>query len=86
MLSIHRDSSVLSFIALLSNPDDYIGGGTYYEYYDKTVMPAKGDLLFHSGKIRHGGNKITSGKRYILIGFFNVDSLSIREDINKEVS
>ena len=85
MLSIHRDSSVLSFIALLSNPDDYIGGGTYYEYYDKTVMPAKGDLLFHSGKIRHGGNKITSGKRYILIGFFNVDSLSIREDINKEV-
>jgi len=83
-LNIHRDSSVLSFVCLLSDPEDFEGGGTYYEHYDKTVKPGKGDVLFHCGKIRHGGNKITSGKRFILIGFFDVVSESIRDGVAEE--
>lgn len=85
-LDMHRDGSVLSFISLLSDPSDFEGGGTYYEYYDETVKPGKGDIVFHCGKMRHRGNKITSGKRFILIGFFNVVSESIRNVVTEKSS
>ena len=78
-LDVHRDSSELSFILALSDPCDFTGGGTFYESHAKTVVPNKGDILFHCGKLRHGGKKITSGSRYILIGFFSVDSSPVRK-------
>jgi len=88
-LNVHRDASELSFILALSDPCDFTGGGTFYESHDMTIVPNKGDILFHCGKLRHGGKKITSGSRYILIGFFNVDSFPVRkasETISNEIS
>lgn len=77
-LDLHRDSSALSFVLLLSNPDDFVGGGTYYQTADETITPEQGGLALHCGKVRHAGVTITSGTRYILIGFMNVESTKIR--------
>ena len=78
-LNIHRDSSEISFILALSDPSDFTGGGTFYESHDKTIIPNKGEIVFHCGKLRHGGNKIESGIRFILIGFFHINSTRIRK-------
>lgn len=78
-LDLHRDSSALSFVLLLSNPDDFVGGGTYYQSADETIRPEQGGLALHCGKVRHAGVTITSGTRYILIGFMNVESTKIRQ-------
>ena len=78
-LDLHRDVSVLSFIITLSDPDEYEGGGTFYEHENKIVKANSGALSLHCGKIRHSGIEITSGCRYILIGFLNVRSQYIRE-------
>lgn len=83
-LNIHRDSSELSFILLLSHPDDFVGGGTYYELYNQAFFPNKGEILFHCGKIRHAGLKISKGSRYILIGFLSVISNLIRAPSSEE--
>lgn len=77
-LDLHRDSSILSFVLLLSNPNDFKGGGTFYENANETVKPEQGGLLIHCGKVRHAGVTITSGVRYILIGFMDVKSVKIR--------
>ena len=77
-LDIHRDTSELSFIILLSDPSDFEGGGTFYEVYNKTFKHKKGEILFHCGKLRHSGLKITKGTRYILIGFLAVESPLLR--------
>ena len=78
-LDLHRDSSTLSFVLLLSHPDNFIGGGTYYEATDETLKPEQGGLAIHCGKVKHAGVTITSGTRYILIGFMHVESIYIRK-------
>ena len=76
-LDIHRDHSEISFVLLLSNPYDFVGGGTYYKEHDITLNPGQGSLALHCGKTKHSGNSITQGERYILIGFINVKSRKI---------
>ena len=76
-LGVHRDKSELSFVLLLSNPSDFEGGGTYYEHADMTISPEQGGLVLHCGKSKHAGKAITSGTRYILIGFMKVVSARI---------
>ena len=77
-LNIHRDSSELSFVLLLSDPKNFEGGGTYYKEQDLLINPSEqGTLVFHFGKTKHGGKNITKGIRYILIGFMNVKSKKI---------
>jgi GR25 family glycosyltransferase involved in LPS biosynthesis len=74
-LEAHRDNSELSFVLLLSDPQDFEGGGTYYEETGILVNPRKrGSLVIHCGKTRHTGRSITSGTRYILIGFVHARS------------
>jgi hypothetical protein len=36
------------------------------------VFLNQGEALVHSGKISHSGNKITKGKRYLLVVFINI--------------
>lgn len=78
-LDLHRDSSILSFVLLLSDPAEFEGGGTFYENANETVKPERGGLAIHCGKVRHAGVTITSGIRYILIGFMDVKSVKIRK-------
>lgn len=68
----HTDNSAFSFNALLSNPNEFSGGGTSFEFLGNatTVLtPSKGSALLHRGALKHSGIPITSGVRYILVGF-----------------
>ena len=78
-LSMHRDSSEISFVLALSAPTDYEGGGTFYKTHDMVLKANKGDIVFHCGKLEHAGKRVTSGTRFILTGFFNVSSKQIRK-------
>eukprot|EP01038_Epipyxis_sp_PR26KG_P013802 gene13802-18512_t len=78
-LRIHQDSSRLSFNIALSNLNDnnkfdgYYGGGTHFILSNETIQIEKGSLLLHPSRLYHGGESITSGKRYILVGFVKVN-------------
>lgn len=57
-LELHKDGSFLSFNILLSSPDEFEGGGTYFD--DGLIMTQEqGDLTIHSSKIKHAGLPIT---------------------------
>lgn len=83
-LEAHRDGSVVSFSLLLSSPEDFQGGGTFFEalrnvepegvlHPDGVIRPARaGDLVMHSGKLLHGADVVTKGQRTILVGFVDV--------------
>jgi hypothetical protein len=70
-LDIHTDKSEWTFLMALSNGCgvDYEGGGTYFECLDATVHIQRGHALIFPGKLRHCGQKITSGLRFLLVGF-----------------
>ena len=75
-LDMHTDKSEWTFLIALSNGCgvDYEGGGTYFECLDATVHIQRGHALVFPGKLRHCGQKITSGLRFLLVGFL-VDKL-----------
>ena len=47
---------------------------TNIKFFTPLIKPNQGDLLIHSGLVKHGGNKIISGTRYLLVGFLDVKS------------
>ena len=87
-LEAHRDGSLLSFTITLSDPNDFEGGGTFFEalrgheddhadtgvvYPGGVIRPTRaGDGVFHSGKPLHGAARVTAGERVVLVGFVNV--------------
>lgn len=86
-LGLHRDGSELTFGILLSQyGTDYMGGGTYFEAMGKNIMMDKGHVLLHCGKLKHAGSEITSGKRYIIVGFTKVLSWSPNIYSHKEIT
>lgn len=76
-LDMHTDKSEWTFLIALSNGCgvDYEGGGTFFECLDATVHIQRGHALVFPGKLRHCGQKITSGLRFLLVGFL-VDKAS----------
>eukprot|EP00976_Prorocentrum_cordatum_P092144 1188812-Prorocentrum_minimum.AAC.2 len=69
-LQMHTDAGDISFMIALSEPGkDYSGGGTYFEDLGEVVTMKKGDMLIFNAKLFHQGVPITSGTRYLLIGF-----------------
>ncbi len=76
-MGIHRDGSIVSFNVLLNSENEFTGGGTYIEASNTVYTIDRGDCFVHSGKVRHGGETITSGVRYILVGFLDA---KLRED------
>lgn len=71
-LDLHHDGSFLSINILLSDPKDFEGGGTYFND-GLTVFLEQGDLLVHSGKVKHSGLPVTKGTRYIMVAFVVID-------------
>lgn len=77
-LEFHKDGNLISFNILLNDRCEFEGGGTIIrcsnndgKIEDTLVNINKGDILIHSGKVMHSGNKITSGTRYIMVGFIS---------------
>jgi len=71
-LEMHCDDSFLSFSILLNDNSEFEGGGTYFDD-GLTCRLNKGEMLLHSSQIKHSGLPITKGKRYLLVGFLNID-------------
>lgn len=70
---LHTDNSEYVYITLnvvLSDSDDYSGGGTYIEVLDKTIQLQQGEMLIHLGDLEHAGADILTGVRRLLICFF----------------
>lgn len=87
-LEAHRDGSLLSFTITLSDPDEFEGGGTFFDALPDVepstpvfckggvVRPLRaGDGVLHSGKLLHGADVVRSGKRTVLVGFVEVSDL-----------
>jgi len=85
-LPVHQDENILSFTIALNDRDEYEGGGVIFEAlrpidappgspFAPTVLNADaGGVVTFPGKLRHGGNAITSGRRYIVPLFIYVDA------------
>ena len=75
-LTPHRDGSLLSFSILLSQPGvDFTGGGlSFASLRENQPVPNQGDLTIHCGKLLHESKALTSGRRYVLVGFVAVDA------------
>jgi hypothetical protein len=72
-LEIHTDGSFITFSIMLSSSKDYQGGGT--EFNDGIQMfLEQGDILVHSGYVKHSGLEVTKGTRYILVGFTSINN------------
>lgn len=87
-LEAHRDGSLLSFTLLLNSPEEFEGGGTFFEALRDVeptaanhhvlkkggiIRPQRaGDVVLHSGKILHGADVVTRGQRTVLVGFVDV--------------
>jgi hypothetical protein len=70
-LDMHTDKSEWTFLISLSTGCgfDFEGGGTYFECIDSTVHVQRGHALVFPGKLRHCGQRISTGLRFLLVGF-----------------
>jgi hypothetical protein len=71
-LDLHHDGSFLSINILLSDTKGFEGGGTYFND-GLTVFLEQGDVLVHSGKVKHSGLPVTKGTRYIMVAFVTIE-------------
>jgi len=71
-LETHTDGSFLTFSIMLSSSKDYEGGGTEFNDGIKVFLE-QGDVLVHSGYVKHSGLEVTKGKRYILVAFTEIN-------------
>ena len=77
-LKLHKDETALTFNLCLSPEEGFTGGGTYFpansaDVDGLLVRPKPGCCLIHDGNLKHAGNEVVSGQRFILVGFYNAD-------------
>jgi Flp pilus assembly protein TadD len=75
-LGMHRDGPLVTATIALNHRDEYDGGGTLIEALagGKALAVGIGHVILHPGAVRHGGQTITRGLRYVLVFFiFDVD-------------
>ena len=62
-------SKSITVNVLLSDNDDFGGGGTYISAIDRTIKLEQGEMLIHLGDLEHAGADITFGVRRLLVAF-----------------
>ena len=88
-LPTHQDENTFSFTIALNDRSEYEGGGTAFEKlrpvggdgsFERTVLNADaGGVVAFPGKLRHGGNVVTAGRRYIIPLFLYADHNGIED-------
>lgn len=70
---IHHDGSYLSSVVMLSEQDEYEGGGTFFSKQKTLVKTDAGVATVFPGSLthRHGARKVESGIRYICAIFLH---------------
>lgn len=76
-LKLHTDGCLFSLTLLVSHPDDFEGGGTYFKSIDDVLYLNQGDCAYHDARVPHSGLDITKGERYILVAFIDtIDTIA----------
>ena len=82
-LPVHQDENTFSFTIALNSKGEYEGGGTCFEQLapvdggsaGRMVLNADaGGVVTFPGKLLHGGNAVTEGRRYIIPLFIYLDA------------
>jgi predicted 2-oxoglutarate/Fe(II)-dependent dioxygenase YbiX len=56
---------------MLSDLNEYEGGGTYFRSLKQTIKLRQGQVLVHPGELYHKGVDITKGTRLLIVGFMD---------------
>ena len=90
-LELHEDDTELTVTIALSDPDEFSGGGTYFPMDGGSasgmlLRPRAGTCILHHGNIRHAGNRVVLGSRYVLVVFFDAaDTSQFRTASEKDI-
>ncbi|CAM9210548.1 unnamed protein product [Phaeothamnion confervicola] len=76
---VHADAALVSFNVALSDPGEYVGGGTFIEALGRSLAVGRGGIVVHASAVRHAGYAVTAGVRYVLVGFVSATRLHYRE-------
>lgn len=80
-LPIHTDQSTHSAVIALNGADEFEGGGTYFCSLGTAVRPSKGHVLTLQGaRVRHGGDPVLRGVRYIIAVFFLAEDAEVASE------
>ena len=82
-VEMHYDGCVMTFNLMLSDLSEYNGGGTYIRSIRKSVKLQMGQCLVHPGELYHCGVHISSGKRFLIVGFLDGFDPIILDGINE---
>jgi len=68
---VHIDNGVLAMTLAMTPKHEYVGGGTFFEHMglDNILEMDVGHGTFRPGSVRHGGNRVHSGTRFVLGAF-----------------
>ena len=66
---MHRDDALISFNIPLSADFEYQGGGTRFEGSGAVFRQPLGQAVCHASGMRHAGNAISRGVRWVLVVF-----------------
>ena len=77
-LMAHKDNADVSFVVLLSDPDDFelVGGGkaaTRFEAFGSVALQ-QGEAVVMNGQLVHESVPLAKGRRYVLSGFTYMDA------------
>ena len=61
---------------MLSDVNDYEGGGTFFVDLNERFVLERGDFLVHPGHLVHSGCEITAGTRYVMVYFLHFAPLA----------